>query len=63
MRSDRSELNTAKHWRHRAEKARAHAEQISDRKVKHTLLGFADGYEKIAKRIEKLAAKSAPRLE
>jgi hypothetical protein len=53
---DRSLLNNPKYWRRRAKDARASAEQTSDRK--HMMLGFAEGYERVADRIEKLAEKS-----
>ena len=52
-----SELKGPKHWHHRAEHARADAEKATDRKLKRTLLGFAEGYDKLAKRIDKLAEK------
>jgi hypothetical protein len=56
----RSELNSTKYWRRRAKEARADADQTTDRKLKHMMLGFAEGYERVAKRIDKLAEKSPP---
>lgn len=50
----RPKLNQASYWRRRAENARKHAERASDRTSKTMMLGFAEGYEKMAKRIEKL---------
>jgi hypothetical protein len=33
-------FNDPKHWRDRAEQARAHAEQMTDREAKQTMLGI-----------------------
>jgi hypothetical protein len=38
------------HWRDSAEKARAQADQMKDRRAKRRLLGLADFYEGLAKR-------------
>ena len=57
FRDKRADLNKPKYWRRRAERAQADADGAADRKVKRMLLGFAEGYEKMAKRIEKLSAK------
>ena len=48
-----SELNDSEYWRRRAARARAEAERTMDRNVKTKLLGFAEGNEKIARRIDK----------
>jgi hypothetical protein len=41
-----------KHWRDRAEKARVHAEQMSDPESKRTMLGIAESYERLARRAD-----------
>jgi hypothetical protein len=51
-RMKRSEVNIPKYWLERATNARKAAEGANDRKVRDTMLGFADGYEKMAKRVE-----------
>jgi hypothetical protein len=45
-------INDPKHWRERAEKARAHAEQMSDLEARQTMLEIAEDYEKLARRAE-----------
>jgi hypothetical protein len=45
-------INDPKHWRERAEKARAHAEQMSDPEARQTMLEIAEDYEKLARRAE-----------
>jgi len=40
----------SQHWRDSAEKARAKADQMKDRRAKRRLLGLADFYEGLAKR-------------
>ena len=40
------------HWRDRAKKARAKAEQIEDPRSKRRMLGLADFFERLAERIE-----------
>jgi hypothetical protein len=52
-------FNDPKHWRDRAEQARAHAEQMTDREAKQTMLGIAEDYEKLAQRAEE-RLKSPP---
>jgi hypothetical protein len=47
------------HWRDRAKEARAHAEQMTDREAKQTMLGIAEDYEKLARRAEE-RLKSSP---
>ena len=46
------ELRQSKHWRRRAERAQADAEKAIDRKAKSILRGFAEGYQRVAKRID-----------
>jgi predicted secreted protein len=40
------------YWRERAMTARAKADQIKHRRSKRRMLGFAEGYERVAERIE-----------
>ena len=46
-------INDPKHWRDRAEEARAHAEQMIDPDSKRKMLRIADDYEELARRAEK----------
>ena len=46
-------LDSPKHWRDHADDARALAERLADRESKHQMLEIADGYEFLARRIEK----------
>jgi hypothetical protein len=48
----RCAVNVPMYWLERAKNARKAAERTNDRKVRDTMLGFADGYEKMAKRVE-----------
>jgi abortive infection bacteriophage resistance protein len=50
------------HWRSRSEEMRSTAERTTDRKAKATLMGTADGYDKLAKEIESKNASENPRL-
>jgi hypothetical protein len=43
-------FNNVEHWLERAEKARVHADLLTDREAKHTMLGIADSYQKLAER-------------
>ena len=45
-------INDPKHWRHRAEEARAMAESLTDPEAKQLMLNVAADYEKLAKRAE-----------
>jgi hypothetical protein len=45
-------LNDVKHWADRAEKARRHAEQLTDPEAKRMMLEVAASYDKLAKRAE-----------
>jgi hypothetical protein len=40
------------HWRSRSKEMRSTAEKTTDRKAKATMMGTADGYDKLAKEIE-----------
>ncbi len=40
------------HWRSRSKEMRSTAENTTDRKAKATMMGTADGYDKLAKEIE-----------
>jgi len=42
----------SKHWRDHAEKARVHAEQMSDPESKRTMLGIAESYRRLARRAD-----------
>jgi hypothetical protein len=50
------------HWRSRSKEMRSTAEGTTDRKAKATLMGTADGYDKLAKEIESKNASENPRL-
>jgi DNA-binding ferritin-like protein len=52
-------FNDPKHWRERAEEARAHAEQMTDRDARQMMFRIAEDYEKLAKRAEQ-RLKSSP---
>jgi len=43
-------LNNAKHWRERADEARAVAEGLHDPDAKRMMLGIAETYEKLTKK-------------
>ena len=53
-------INDPKHWRRRAEGARALAEQIADPEAKRTMLKHADEYERLAQRAQERAAGRLP---
>jgi abortive infection bacteriophage resistance protein len=40
------------HWRSRSKEMRSTAERTTDRKAKATMMGTADGYDKLAKEAE-----------
>jgi hypothetical protein len=45
-------FGSPKYWQERAEEARAMATDMDDPMARGTMLGIAEGYEKIAKRAE-----------
>jgi hypothetical protein len=45
-------LSNVKHWQDRAEKARVHADQISDPEARRMMLDVAASYDKLANRAE-----------
>jgi hypothetical protein len=45
-------FNDPKHWRERAEEARAHAQQMTDPEAKRMMLTIAEDYEKLARRAQ-----------
>ena len=45
-------IDTPKHWRMRAEEARAIAETMTHPETKRVMLGIAESYEKLAKAAE-----------
>jgi hypothetical protein len=55
-----SYINDPKHWRERAEEARALAGQMTDPEAKATMLGIAEDYEKMAKRAQDRATGDSP---
>ena len=54
-----SHINDPKHWRYRAEEARAMAESMTDPVAKQSMLSVAAEYEKLAKRAEDRAGGNA----
>ena len=51
-----SHINDPKHWRYRAEEARAMAESLTDPEAKQMMLNVAVEYERLAKRAEERSA-------
>jgi hypothetical protein len=45
-------FNNPKHWRNRAEEARAIAESLANAEAKRIMNGIAEDYERLAKRAE-----------
>jgi abortive infection bacteriophage resistance protein len=45
-------IKDANHWRSRSKEMRSTVEKTTDRKAKATMMGAADGYDKLAKEIE-----------
>ena len=43
-------INDPKHWRERAEEARALANQMNDQEARQLMLGIAKDYERLAER-------------
>ena len=54
-----SHINDPKHWRYRAEEARAMAESMTDPEAKQLMLNVAADYERLAKRAEDRAGGKA----
>ena len=54
-----SHINDPKHWRYRAEEARAMAESMTDPEAKQLMLNVAADYERLAKRAEDRAGGNA----
>jgi hypothetical protein len=52
-------LNSADHWRKRAEEMRTLAEAVGDPVAKRLILSTADDYERLAKRAEERANEAA----
>ena len=50
-------FNDAKHWRERAEEARATAEQISDPEARRKMHEIAESYARLAQRAEERLAE------
>ena len=48
-------INDPKHWRDRAEEARAHADEMNDPEAKRQMLEIARGYDRLAERAELVA--------
>jgi len=51
-------INDPKHWRDRAEEARAVADDLTDPDSKRRMLRIADDYEELARRAEKRRERS-----
>jgi hypothetical protein len=63
----RTSVHEPQHWLQRAEKARVHAEQMTDPNLKRRMLEVADGYERIAAQLrrprgEREPIRPAPRI-
>ena len=53
-------VDNAKHWRERAEEARALARLLHDPAAKRTMEGVAESYERVAQRAKRAAEKVRP---
>jgi hypothetical protein len=54
--ADKSNIDNAEYWRSRAEEARAIADMMDDPEAQRTMLGIADGYDRMAVRAAARAA-------
>jgi hypothetical protein len=55
-------VDNAKHWRERAEEARALARLLHDPAAKRTMEGVAESYERVAQRAEERAKRAAEKV-
>ena len=53
-------LNNPKHWRERADEARAVADQLDDLDARSTMLGIADEYERLAQNAARRLTRQVP---
>jgi hypothetical protein len=53
-------FNNVKHWLERAEKARVHAELLTDADARRTMLEVAESYEKLARRAAERELSARP---
>ena len=49
---DPNRLHDPKHWRDKADEARAKARELSDREARETMICVAEGYDRLAKAAE-----------
>jgi hypothetical protein len=55
-----SVIDDPHHWHKRAAEAFAVANQMADSEAKHSMLGIAEGYERLARRAEERTAQRLP---
>lgn len=53
----------ADHWRERAEKARAQASEMGDKKARRMLLSIAENYDQLAEQAERIRKTQAALVE
>jgi hypothetical protein len=58
-----SHINDSKHWRERADEARANALQINDPDARQMMLRIASDYDKLAKRAEQRTLNPPPKFK
>ncbi len=61
-RLDRSDLHQPNYWQTRAHEVRVSAARAPDDRTRSIMLGFAEGYERLAKQVEKPDAPPVPEL-